>query len=234
MNKFLKNKTGEKPSTLVINKDNTECDELTQIPVVQQAFNEPGERSLLEKIFKCINSMFRVKLINRIVNNFHDFGRQVELEQMAKDAFQDGLTVFFTKTNINGLRNEAKLETIIHSYVIMQFMKLRQERLRHATALIDERTLTIGEIFCVDEHVWDSVCKVYFTEKQYKLHKAIRMLKTEWQKILYWVYFDGLSSKEIAIKLKIKPGSVDNILTKARRQLKEILISKFNFHNLKE
>lgn len=231
MNRGLKMNWRKQDEKIAASVINMECNRITQLEVVKEAFNDPQKKDLLERIFSCINSMFRRKWIIRLINNFKNLGRQVELEEMAKDAIQEGLTKFFTKTNINGLKNEASLETIVYSYVLMQFMKLRQERLRHPTGQIDETFLTIGDIASIEKHVWDEVFKEFLTERQYKLHLAIRMLDEKWQKILYWLYFDGLTKDEIAIKLKMKPGSVGNILTEARRLLKELLITKFDFFN---
>jgi DNA-directed RNA polymerase specialized sigma24 family protein len=212
-----------------------DCKELTRIPVVQQAIQDPGNRQLLEKIYSCIYKLFCTDFIKWIIKKNPGYNID-ELTKTAKDAFQEGLIIFHSKIKKMGLKQHAALGTIIFTFARWQFMALKKKAPKN-TVSFDESGFSsnysnaIGELICEDELYWDDTLKMLFSEKEYQLHLAIRMLKKEWQKILYRCYFDHIKPSAIAVEMNVSEGHIYNILTIARKELKIILQSKFNFQN---
>lgn len=55
------------------------------------------------------------------------------------------------------------------------------------------------------------------------LPEAIQTLRPEYRNVIYLHYFEGYSIREIAGILKKRPNTVSSWLTRARKQLKEVL-----------
>ncbi len=57
-------------------------------------------------------------------------------------------------------------------------------------------------------------------ERDAAVHRAMGVLKPEHRQVLYLIYFEGLSSAEIALIMKKSPRSVDTLAWRARGALK--------------
>lgn len=213
-----------------------DCQDIIQIPVVREAIANPKETMLLDRIFNCIYKLFCADFINWIIAKNPGFNINI-VREMATDAFQEGLIVFLTKTKEKGLAQKASLRTIIFIFGYWQFMALKKKYLKKKTVSFDQTadslnhkdSLTLAEIICEGNAYWDETFKMVLSEDEYKLHKAISRLQDNWRKILYWLYFDELKPIEIAQRMNVGIEHVYNMLAKARRELREILIVEFNF-----
>jgi hypothetical protein len=222
---------------LAINKLDTmncNCEELIKLSVVQQVIQYPVEnRQLFEKVFSCIDKLFREAFIQGIIKINPKYNIK-KLTELAEEAFHEGLIIFLSKTKKMGLKQNAALGTIIFTYGLWQFMAIKKREFKNIVSfdeadLTSEYSITMGEVICKDEIYWDEALKILLHENEYHLHQAIRLAKKEWQKILYWYYFDQINPSAIAAEMKVSEGHIYNILTKARKELKIILQQKINF-----
>ena len=64
------------------------------------------------------------------------------------------------------------------------------------------------------------------TERDAALHCAMKRLKSEYRQVLYLIYFEELSSAEIAVIMKKNARSVDTLAWRARNALKAELMKE--------
>ncbi len=65
-------------------------------------------------------------------------------------------------------------------------------------------------------------------ERKIILHKAISQLQTDYKNILWLVYFEGFSNREVAVILKKNDRQIKNLLYRAKQSLK-LKLEKENF-----
>ncbi len=63
-------------------------------------------------------------------------------------------------------------------------------------------------------------------ERNIVLHQTIRTLKTEYQQVLWLIYFEEMSMKEVAAVMKKTVHNIETLAYRARRSLKEHLEKK--------
>ncbi len=63
-------------------------------------------------------------------------------------------------------------------------------------------------------------------ERNIVIHQTIRILKSEYQQVLWLIYFEEMSIKEAAMVMKKTVHSVETLVYRARRSLKENLEKK--------
>lgn len=71
----------------------------------------------------------------------------------------------------------------------------------------------------------DSNIEANYIKKEQKkiIHKSMRKLNSKYQQVLWLVYFEELSNKEVSLIMKKSIRSVESILYRARNKLKEQL-----------
>lgn len=57
-------------------------------------------------------------------------------------------------------------------------------------------------------------------ERKIIVHKAIRKLKSEYQQVLWLIYFEGFSHKEAAMVMKKSVHNIETLVYRARKSLK--------------
>jgi len=67
---------------------------------------------------------------------------------------------------------------------------------------------------------------VFKEDRDRELHRALSQLKDEYRQVLYLLYFEGMSHKEIAGVMKKSIKQVYNLASRGRRSLEEILRGK--------
>lgn len=60
-------------------------------------------------------------------------------------------------------------------------------------------------------------------ERKIAVHKALSKLTTDYQAILWLIYFDGFTNKEAAMILKKNDRQIKNLLYRAKQSLKSVL-----------
>lgn len=218
------------------------CKEFTEVAFVQKTMESSTNKEHLERIFSCIYKLFCNEFIHLILSKYSfDPGSRERISEMAKDAFQEGLLKFYDTIKREGLRAEATLKTIVFTFCQWQFRAIKKKEDRKETHVVSinntyeledgqDATLTIYEAISDNQAYWDESLRVMLSEEEHMLYSAIRMLPNDkWQKALICKYFDEMKPAEIASMLKVSKGYIENELTHARKSLKKILISKFNF-----
>ncbi|MBR2296114.1 MAG: sigma-70 family RNA polymerase sigma factor, partial [Clostridia bacterium] len=66
--------------------------------------------------------------------------------------------------------------------------------------------------------------KILDSERKKKISKAIEGLPEQMRLVIHLAYFEDMSYKEIAMVMKIKPKQVDNLLYRAKKELRERLL----------
>lgn len=66
------------------------------------------------------------------------------------------------------------------------------------------------------------------SEEENSLHYELMKLPAKYRTVIHLFYYENYSAEEIGSILKQKPSAVRMILTRARRQLKEILKEEYN------
>ena len=73
------------------------------------------------------------------------------------------------------------------------------------------------ELISDEEAVEDEYIK---KEQQIVVHRAMRKLKPEYQQVLWLIYFEGLSNKEVAKVMRKSVRSTESILYRAKKSLR--------------
>lgn len=83
------------------------------------------------------------------------------------------------------------------------------------TALDDERESYVNEVSIEDSYLLD--------ERKKELYKAISTLPCDMRTVVYLIYFENMSYEEAARVMKKSKKQVDNLLYRAKNQLRTIL-----------
>src|SRR4051794_32772685 len=97
----------------ILNAHHMECEQITQPSVALQIMQQAEKRDLQQKLFTCIYSLFHDSFINWIARMYSHNPRKERVREDAKDAFQNGLTVFFVKSQQKEFRIGGSLKTAI-------------------------------------------------------------------------------------------------------------------------
>lgn len=86
-----------------------------------------------------------------------------------------------------------------------------------------EKERSIEEVGEVQSEVEDPLVQYIKNEEKMLLHRAVRQLKIEYRMVLWLIYFEGLSHKEVAEVMKRSVHAVETLVYRARLKLKEEL-----------
>src|SRR5215213_9278690 len=100
-----------------------ECHDITQ-PIVALEIIRSPEDNPRQKLFNCIYTLFYVNFLNWIMNRYSSYKHKGKLLEDAKDAFQNGLMVFYQKSQQKGFIIRASLKTTIFSFALLQLLAL--------------------------------------------------------------------------------------------------------------
>lgn len=201
-----------------------DCGEITQPTVALEIMQTPGDRRL-QRLFSCIYSMFQGSFLKWILNKYQNSPNKHKLWEDAKDAFQNGLMAFYHKSQKKELVIKGSLKTTIYSFGLLQLMAyFKKERSVYGA----------GDYFkCFDLLFEDDSIEQerheLLNEKEIDLLVALKELPEKQRNILIMKFFEKLRSKQIAERLNVTPGNVDNDSTKAYKELRNILKSKSSF-----
>jgi len=129
-------------------------------------------------------------------------------EEEARDIFQDALIIVFEKIMEDKLVLKSSLKT--YMYAICRHLWLQKLPMKHRTELIDAYHEKMDYRFTAEEFL------LYEEEKLFQEH--FLRLKEDCRKIME-MFFDKVSFKSIADKLKTTPGYIK----KRKFQCKEML-----------
>jgi RNA polymerase sigma factor (sigma-70 family) len=202
-----------------------ECQEITQPSVALEIMQNP-EDSRLPQLFRCIYLRFHDSFISWILNRYSNGGNNEKLQEDAKDAFQNGLLELFDKARKNELSIKGSLKTVVYSFGMLQLLaSLKKEKMFHKVRdYMDDFDSLFENDFLESER------QELFDKKEKDLIEALlTRLPAKQRDILFMRYFGKLRSRQIAEKLGISVGNVDNETAKAYKALRNILKVKQYF-----
>lgn len=203
-----------------------ECHDITQPTVALEIIRSP-EDNPRQKLFNCIYTLFYVNFLNWIMNRYRSYKHKGQLLEDAKDAFQNGLMVFYQKSQQKDFIIRTSLKTTIFSFALLQLLALfKKEKNKYGSNIYLEQF----DLFFEDETL-EIEKHALLAEQESELMAALLQLPKKQRDILILKFFGKLKSKEIAKTLNVSVGNVDNDSTKAYKALRSILKHKFSFQS---
>lgn len=146
-----------------------------------------------------------------------------KLVEDAKDAFQNGMLALLRKSQKKDMILQGSLKTAVYSFAHYQLLAIfKKEKLTHL------RDLHCLPVFVEDQRI-ELERDALLHQREIDVRSALAKLPKKRQDILVMKFFDRLKSKEIAEKLHVTVGNVDNDSTRAYKELRRVLQSKFSF-----
>ena len=206
-----------------------ECREITKASVALEIMQTPGDRRL-QRLFSCIYSLFQGSFLNWILHKYHNSLHKDKLWEDAKDAFQNGLMAFYHKSQKKELIIKGSLKTTIYSFGLLQLLAYFKK---------EKNVYGSGDYAkCLDLFFEDDLLELerheLLNERENDLIDALAELPEKQRKILIMKFFEKLKSKQIAEKLNVSVGNVDNDSTKAYKELRNALQLKSSFKKEKK
>lgn len=196
------------------------CQEITQAAVALSILQTPAD-SRLQKLFSCIYALFQGSFLSWILNKYAASSYKDKLREDAKDAFQNGVMVFYRKSQEKGFLIKGSLKTTIFSFGLLQLLAYfkKEKKVYHETDYLH------GLDLFFEDDLLEGERRELLNEREVELMKALSALSKKKRDILMLKFFGNLRSREIAEKLEVTVGNVDNDAAKAYKQLRSILNS---------
>ncbi len=207
-----------------------DCNEITSSQILVTFFREENDIHL-NKVFKCFFNLFfedfRRLTYKYCLNKFHTKHKEDEL---AKDAFNDGLMSFYFKLKSEGFEEKgAQVKTAFFSFCIFKLRALTKTLGRRS---VKETVIDPGVMFNNQDivsngeltDVWDYEQLLNTKEEIFSF--ALKELGERGSNLIIWKKVLKLKNEEIADRMGIKPDTVPNEVYKAFNKLKEIVDRK--------
>lgn len=199
-----------------------ECEEITQTAIVLQIVQNTND-SRLQKLFHCIYHLFQDSFLNWIMNKYSAVSSRNKLWEDAKDAFQNGVMMFYHKSRNEDFSIKGSLKTTIYSFGLLQLLAFfKKEKPGYSSSYLKCLELFFEEDF-------ENARQELLNERENELMQALAKLPEKQREIISMKFFEKLASRQIAEKLGVTSGNVDNNSTKAYKELRNILKSKYSF-----
>ncbi|HLL42412.1 MAG TPA: sigma-70 family RNA polymerase sigma factor, partial [Segetibacter sp.] len=139
-----------------------------------------------------------------------------------KDAFENGILALYEKSKKNKLIIKGSLKTTVYSFGLLQLLAFyKKDKLVFGTSdYIDCSDLLFDNDFSQKER------HAFLNDRENDLIEALANLSEKQREILSLKFFHNLKSKEIAQKLNVTVGNIDNASVKAYKKLRQILLNK--------
>ncbi len=144
--------------------------------------------------------------------------------QTAEDLTEDTFVLLGTKKPKDKGKGSFKtwLYTIGRNVAIDYIRKQK----KHIEVAIDDTIELISD----EEEIETAYIK---KEQRIAVHKAMRKLKSEYQQVLWLIYFEDLSNKDVAKIMKKSVSNIETLVSRARKSLKKQLeIEGFQYEKL--
>jgi RNA polymerase sigma factor (sigma-70 family) len=204
-----------------------DCQEITETSIALKIMQNEDARLLRPRLFHCIYALFQGSFLNWINSKYRHGSASEKLTEDAKDAFQNGVTAFFLKSQSKDFSIRGSLKTTIYSFGLLQLLAyFKKDKLKYGVS----DYVKWYQLFIEDE-TEEKETRTFLNEKEHKLLDAIKHLPEKHQKILIMKFFEKLKSKEIAEILHVSPGNIDNETTKAFKALRNALKPQYHILN---
>jgi len=204
-----------------------DCTEITSSQKLVAYFREDNEIQL-NIIFKCFFRLFyedfRHLIYKYCLNKFHTKNKE---EELASDAFNDGLMSFYYKLKKDGFEEKgAQIKSAFFSFCLFKFKgltKTLERRFEKETTMDpvlpfnDKQEVHTGPITDVQDY------QILLDMKEEILDRALKELGERGTNLIIWKKIHKLSNEEIADKMSIQPDTVPNEVYKSFKKLKEIV-----------
>ena len=208
-----------------------DCTEITSSQKLVAYFREDSEIQL-NIIFKCFFRLFYEDFRNLIykycLNKFHTKNKE---EELASDAFNDGLMSFYYKLKKDGFEEKgAQIKTAFFSFCLFKLkglMKTLERRSVKETTIdpvLPEPVLLYNNVSQATDNlidVWDYQQMLNMEEEI--LYRALKELGERGSNLIIWKKIIKLNNEEIADRMGIQPDTVLNEVYKSFKKLKEIV-----------
>lgn len=203
-----------------------DCQEITQTAVALQIV-QTREDSRLQRLFNCIYTLFHGSFLTWILHKYAGNRYKDKLLEDAKDAFQNGLMAFYRKSQDKAFAITGSLKTTIYSFGLLQLLAFfkKEKRIYHDADYLDG----LGLFF--EDDFFEAERQALLNEKETELMQALYALPPKRREILILRFFEKLKSKQIAGRLNVTAGNVDNDAAKAYKELRALLTTKAGVQN---
>jgi RNA polymerase sigma factor (sigma-70 family) len=195
-----------------------DCQEITEAPVALEIM-QTAEDQRLQQLFRCIYSLFQRSFLNWILSKYSNSGFKEKLREDAKDAFQNGVLTLYEKARKKELPIKGSLKTVVYSFGLLQLLAFfKKEKAVYGVA--DYKN---GFDLFFENDFLENERQELLDEKEQDLMEALIKLPAKQRDILVMKFFGRLKSKQIAEKLGVSAGNVDNESAKAYKALRNLL-----------
>ncbi len=166
-------------------------------------FRDEGDESGLSEIIKVYRDGL-IFYLNGFVNNIQT------AEKLAEDTF---VLLGTKKPKDKGIGSFKTWLYTIGRNIALNYLRRRSKK---AEISLDD----CAELISDEENL-----ETFFIKEERKItvHRALKKLKPEYHQVLWLVYFEGFSHKEVAAVMKKKVHNVDTLVYRARKSLKSQL-----------
>ncbi len=98
-----------------------ECEEITQPAIALHIIQRPDENRL-DKLFHCIYALFQTSFLNWIAVKYGSSTYKQKIWEDSKDAFQNGVMMFYIKAQQKEFKIAGSLKTTIYSFGLLQML----------------------------------------------------------------------------------------------------------------
>ncbi|MBD0297109.1 MAG: sigma-70 family RNA polymerase sigma factor [Flavisolibacter sp.] len=200
-----------------------DCREITEVPIALEIMQTPEDHRL-QKLFRCIYALFQGSFLRWIMRRYSHSRYKEKLWEDAKDAFQNGLMTLYSKIKGEEFEIKGSLRTTIYSFGLLQLLALFKKEKRAYS--FDDYAQCFELLF--EDMVLENEKHKLLNERECTLLNALSGLPKKQRTILIMKFFDKLKSKQIAERLDVSVGNVDNDATKAYKELRRVLTSEFS------
>lgn len=203
-----------------------DCIEITSSQKLVAYFREANDIQL-NAIFKCFFRLFyedfRHLIYKYCLNKFHTKNKE---EELASDAFNDGLMSFYYKLKRDGFEEKgAQIKTAFFSFCLFKLKgltKTLERRFEKETTIdpvlpFNNKEEFNGAITDVQDY------QILLNMQEEILDRALKQLGERGTNLIIWKKILKLSNEEIADKMNIQSETVPNEVYKSFKKLKEIV-----------
>jgi RNA polymerase sigma factor (sigma-70 family) len=199
-----------------------DCQQITEAPVALQIMQAPEGKGL-QQLFHCIYSLFQGSFLDWIQSKYNRSGCKEKLREDAKDAFQNGILAFYDKARKKELTIKGSLKTVVYSFGLLQLLAFfKKEKTVYGITNYKNGFDLFFENDCLENERQELL-----NEKEQELLEVLMKLPAKQRDILFMKFFGKLKSKQIAEKLGVSAGNVDNEAAKAYKSLRLLLKPKY-------
>ncbi len=204
-----------------------DCKEINNSQKLVTYFREENEVHL-NRVFKCFFNLFfedfRRLTYKYCLNKFHTKHKEDEL---ARDAFDDGLMSFYFKLKNEGFEEKGALvKTAFFSFCIFKLKGLTKALSRRFVkeTVMDAEILLNKPDLAATEELNDVLdYEQLLNAEEEILNRALKELGERGSNLIMWKKVLKLKNEEIAERMNIQPGTVPNEVYKSFNKLKEIV-----------